>query len=105
MDSLEEIRKRKLEELQARQQQGSEEQQMQQELQQLETAVKSVMTKEALQRYGNIKAADNERAVQLLVILGQLLQAGRIRQVDDKLLTQVLLQITPKKRDFKITRK
>lgn len=77
---------------------------MQQELTQLETAVKSVMTREALQRYGNIKAADNERAVHLMVILGQLLQQGRIKQVDDENLRQVLSQMTRKK-DFRIVRK
>jgi DNA-binding TFAR19-related protein (PDSD5 family) len=106
MDELEEIRKRKLEEMQARQVAGNQEEaQIQQELQQLEIAVKARMSKEALQRYGNIKTADNEKAVQLLLILGQLLQSGRISSIDDKTLKQVLLQATPKKKDFKITRK
>ncbi|MFH1510661.1 MAG: DNA-binding protein [Candidatus Woesearchaeota archaeon] len=104
MDNLEEIRKRKLEELQRYQQEKTEEERLQQELTQLETAVKSLMTKEALQRYGNIRAADNERATHLMVILGQLLQQGRIKQVDDATMRQVLLQMT-KKKDFKIVRK
>lgn len=105
MDSLEELRKKKLEELQQRQQQqANDELQAQQELTQLESVVKRLMTKEALSRYGNIKAANSERATQVLLILGQLLQSGRVQVVDDQLLQQVLMQITPK-RDFKITRK
>lgn len=103
MESLEEIRKRKLEELQAKAQQNvQEDMQLQQELQQLEAAVKGRMTKEALLRFGSIKTADPERAVQVLVIMGQLLQQGRVTQIDDNLFKQVLLQVTPKKRDFHI---
>ncbi|MFH0978543.1 MAG: DNA-binding protein [Candidatus Woesearchaeota archaeon] len=106
MSELDEIRKRKLEELQQRAAgQQQDEAQMQQELVQLELAVKSRMTKEAMQRYGNIKLADQERSIQLLVVLGQLLQSARIQMIDDNTLKQVLLQLQQKKKDFTITRK
>lgn len=106
MSELDEIRRRKLEEMQGRAQANTQEElQARQELEQLEQAVKQHMSKEALERYGNIKSASNDRALQLLLVLGQLLQSGRIKQVDDNTLKQILLQITSQKRDFKIKRK
>ena len=95
MDELEEIRKRKLSELRAAQlekiqQQAKEEEQLQQQIEQLEITVKQVLTKEALQRYGNLKAAFPDRAVQLLVILAQALQAGQINKIDDDTLKEIL---------------
>jgi DNA-binding TFAR19-related protein (PDSD5 family) len=106
MDSLEQIRQKKLEELQAQMQNRlQEEQQVQQEIQQLELAVKQRMTKDALQRFGNIKAADPEKAVQLLVVLAQLMQQGKVQKIDDAVLKNILKQVTPKRRDFNIKRR
>ncbi|MAG91855.1 hypothetical protein CMO83_04210 [Candidatus Woesearchaeota archaeon] len=110
MSDLDEIKKRKLEELmklqQERvQQQGQEEAQLQQQIQQMEALVKQLLTKEALERYGNLKAAHQEKAVQLLLVLFQAIQAGQIKgKVDDETLKQLLEKLTPKKRDFKIKR-
>ena len=109
MNELDEIRKRKLEELkkhqvEGMQQQVQEEQQLQQQIQQLEALVKQSFTKEALERYGNLRTAFPERAVQLLVILSQAIQSGQISKIDDNTLKEVLKKITPKKKDFKIKR-
>jgi len=101
MDELDDIRLRKLQDMQESQ---SEALQMQQQVQQLEAAVKGVMTRDALQRYGNIKAASPEKAVQLLVVIGQLLHSGQIKGVDDEMLKSILLRIQPEKKDFKIRR-
>ena len=62
-------------------QQASEEEQMKQQIEQLEVIVKQALTKEALQRYGNLKAAFPDRAVQLLVILAQAIQSGQIQRL------------------------
>jgi programmed cell death protein 5 len=106
MSELDEIRKRKLEELQQRQgEQNSQEMQAKQELAQIEAVVKQHMTKDALQRFGNIKSADHEKAMQLCIVIAQLLQQGRLATVDDAILKQILVQLAPKKRDFTITRK
>jgi len=107
MDELEEIRKKKLAQLQRSQQgklqqQMQEEAQLQQQAEQLEIIVKQKLTKEALQRYGNLKAAHPEKAMQLLVILAQAIQQGQINQVDDNTLKQILIKLTPEKKDFKI---
>ena len=105
MDELEEIRKRKMEGLKKQQlNQMQEEQQMQQQVQQLEEIVKQVLTKEALERYGNLKTAYPDRAVQLIVILAQAIQSGQITNVDDDMLKEILKKLTPKKREFKIKR-
>ena len=110
MPTLEEIRKRKLEELmrsqQGRLQQQAEEQaQMQQQIEQMEDIVKQFFTKDALARYGNLKTAHQEKALQLLMILFQAIQKGQIQgQIDDPALKKILNQLTPKKRDIKINR-
>ena len=101
MTSLEELKRKKLEQLQAQQQQEA---QVAQQVQMLETAVRQVLTKEALERYGNLKAAHPEKAIQLLAVLGQLIQTQNIKQITDEQLKQILLQFNQKK-EFKITRK
>ena len=109
MDELEKIRKKKLEQLQGLQQekvqqQMQEEAQVQQQIAQLEMLVKQKLTKDALQRYGNVKAAHPEKAMQLLVILAQAIQQGQLDQIDDKTLKEILIKLTPEKKDFKIKR-
>ena len=101
-DNIEAIRQRKLEELQNAQAQQAE---IQQQVQALENFVKSKLTKEALVRYGNLKTAHPEKAVQLLAVLGQLLQTQNIKQVNDEQLKDLLRRLEPPKKDFKITRK
>ena len=101
-DSLDEIRKRKLAELMGQPQQQQDEQQFRQQVQQLETLVKQRMTKEAVQRYGNIKLANPDKAVQLLAILGQFIQSGGIEMIDDELLKKILMKMQEPKKDFNI---
>ncbi len=107
MNEIEEIKRRKLEELRAKfQQQHQEDTEAQQQFAQVETAVKQLFTKEALARYGNIKTAHQEKALQLIVVLAQLLQSGRIKQkIDDSTLKSILSRLTGEKRETKIIRK
>lgn len=106
MDALEEIKKRKLQELRREQmqQQAQEQEQMQKQVQQIELIVKQALTKEALERYGNLKAAFPEKAVQLLAMLAQAIQSGQITRIDDATLKEVLSRLSPKKREFKINK-
>ena len=106
---MDEIRQRKMDELKKAQldqmqQQAGEEDQLKQQVAQLEIIVKQALTKEALQRYGNLKAAYPEKAVQLLVVLAQALQSGQITKIDDNTLKDILKKITPEKKDIKIKR-
>lgn len=87
------------------QQQFAEQQAMQQQVDMLEQVVKSRMTREAISRYGNVKAAHPEKAIQLLAIVGQLIQSGQIDMIDDEKLKGILQHMTPEKRETKITRK
>ncbi|MBS3113900.1 hypothetical protein J4448_02260 [Candidatus Woesearchaeota archaeon] len=106
MPTLDDIRKRKLEELMHLQQEKSQEQaQIHQQIEQMENIVKQFMTKDALARYGNLKTAHHEKALQLLLILFQAIQKGQIQdKINDSTLKKVLEQLTPKKKDIKIKR-
>ena len=106
MPTLEDIRKRKLEELMQSQQENLQEQaQMQQQIGQMENIVRQFLTKEALERYGNLKTAHHEKALQLLVVLLQAIQKGQIKgEIDDSMLKKILEQLTPKKKEIKIKR-
>lgn len=110
MPSLEEIRKKKLDELmhaqqQKVQQQAQEQSHIQKQIEQMEEIVKQFFTKEALARYGNLKAAHQEKALQLLVVLFQAIQKGQVQgKIEDSLLKKILEQLTPKKKEIKIKR-
>ena len=101
-NGLEEIRKRKIESLQQQaQKQAEEEAQLQSQIQQLEEIVRRALTKEALQRYGNLKTAHPEKAVQLLVVVANAIQTQNIKAIDDKQLKEILMMMD-KKHETKI---
>src|SRR3989338_2901201 len=107
MPTLDDIRRKKLEALMQQQnaQQLDEESQLKQQIEQMESAVKQFFTKEALARYGNLKAAHQEKAIQVLVVLFQAIQKGQVQgKIEDSLLKKILEQLTPKKKEFKINR-
>jgi programmed cell death protein 5 len=106
MDELEELKKKRMQELKSQaERQAQEQAQLQQQIGQLEAIVKTTFTKEALQRYGNLKAAHPEKAVQLLALVGQMIQSGKIKKISDDELKKMLIMLEPKKKQIKITRK
>jgi|TARA_B100002003_G_C13859966_1_gene421077 DNA-binding TFAR19-related protein (PDSD5 family) len=82
----------------------SEEEQAQEQIAQLETLVKSKLTRDALVRYGNIKTAHPDKMVQLLLVLGQMIQGGQIESIDDDKMKEILHQMSPEKKGFTIKR-
>jgi len=105
-DELEEIRRRKLLELQRK---GPAEQrnvQMQQQLElQKQALLRSLLTPEARQRLANLKMIKPEFISQLELQLIQLAQQGKIPiPLTDKQLKQILIQVQARKRDIKIRR-
>lgn len=109
MPTLDEIKRKKLEELmqmqQQKSQQSDEQSQIQQKIEQMEAVVKQFFTKEALARYGNLKAAQQEKAMQVLVVLFQAIQKGQVQgKIEDSLLKKILEQLTTKKKEFRISR-
>lgn len=110
MDELERIKRQKIRAMQEAQANAvqnavQEEAQIVAQLQELEAAIKSRMTKKAIERFGNIKVSDASRAIELMGILGRLIKQGKIAIIDDKILKDVLQRTAPQKKDFKITRK
>ena len=103
MDSLEDLRKKKLAELQAEMEQA---QAVQAEIDNIEEFAKKWLTKEALVRFGSLKSAHPEKAVQVAIAIAQGVKSGQIRQlVDDGLLKAVLTQMEPEKKKTIIRRK
>ncbi|MFH1642881.1 MAG: DNA-binding protein [Nanoarchaeota archaeon] len=104
MDELEALKQRRIAELQQQGMQQQEQAQLQDQIDQLENIVKQVLTKDALSRLGNIKAAHPEKAIQLLVVLAQYIQQNQLSQINDVQLKEIIRQITPKKKEFKINK-
>lgn len=70
----------------------------------LETTVKQYLVKDAITRYGNIKAAHPQRAIQIITILAQLIESGQIKeQLNDAQFKEILLKLQEPKQNTKIT--
>ena len=109
-DELEELRKKRQQELQ--QQIDSEGSQKQQEAQkkqheeQKKAILRSIMTTDAKQRLSNIKLARPQVGEQIEQQLIMLAQSGRLQQkITDAQLRELLRKIMPKKRDINIKRR
>jgi programmed cell death protein 5 len=106
-DELSEIRRKKLEQLQqqAMNQQEDLERQKRAESE-MQFALMQILEPEARERLNTIKLAKPEFARAIEQQLVMLAQSGRIRQkISDEQLKALLVQVAPKKREFRITRK
>ncbi len=71
----------------------------------LENLVKSYLSKEAILRYSNIKAAYPEKQIQILEIMKNLIQTGRIKkQLSDDEFKEILRLLQTEKKEIKIKR-
>ncbi len=75
------------------------------QVQKLEALVRQHLSRDALARYGSIKAAHPDRALQVLIFLGKLVQSGKVDMVSDEQLKMLLMNMTTPRRDSKIIRK
>ena len=109
-DELEELRKKRAQELQ--QQTDSEETKKQQEAQQKQleeqkkAILRSILTTDAKQRLSNIKLARPQVGEQIENQLIMLAKSGRLQQkITDAQLRELLRKLMPKKRDINIKRR
>jgi programmed cell death protein 5 len=103
-EELEELRRRKLKQLQ---QQAAEQQVMESQQEEFNkqkyNLMRKILSQEGRQRLENIRMVKPEFAQQIELQLLQLAQAGRIRgQLSDASFKKLLEQITGKKKEFKI---
>jgi DNA-binding TFAR19-related protein (PDSD5 family) len=97
MDELEELKRRKVD---AYKKQFNNQLKFQQQVEMLENAIKQRLTREAVERYSNLKAAHPEKAIQLLTVLARI--AEQHGQVSDDMLKEILMQMSPERRETKI---
>ncbi|WP_456369241.1 DNA-binding protein [Thermococcus sp.] len=108
-EDIDEIRKRKLMELQKKylEQQKRQEEAIKKEIEleaQINAIMRKVLTPEARERLGRVKLVKPELARQVELLLVQLYQAGQIREpIDDAKLKRILAEIDARtRRDFRI---
>ena len=109
-DELENIRKKKLLELQQQQmlsQDMEEEESQKKEFEEQKKAIlRKILTTEARERLGRIKVARPEIAENIENQIIMLAQSGRLKsKINDEQLRELLSKLIPKKRDIKIKRK
>ena len=111
MSTIDEIRKKKMENYLAQQQNPNIQQQMAQEQQALEiqAQIKKVMgtilSKEAQERIANIRMIKPDLAIQIEIYLLQMFQAGRLRPIVTDGQLKAMLDQMIKKKETKIIRK
>jgi programmed cell death protein 5 len=109
MDDIEAIRKKKLRNLQQQQafsQEDFEETQQKEFEDQKKLVLRTILTDDARERLGRIKAARPEMAENLENQLIMLAQSGRLKnKINDEQLRELLSKLLPKKRDITIRRR
>ncbi|MFA5613730.1 MAG: DNA-binding protein [Methanoculleus sp.] len=109
-DELAEIRRRRMEQMQRQamdQQTVEEEALRQQQIEsQIRLALMEILEPEARERLNTIKLTRPEFAKAVEQQLVMLAQSGRVRQrITDDQLKSLLVQLTPSKKEFRITRR
>ncbi len=107
-DELEELRRRKLQELEAQQEQASEVRERQEALEsQRQAILRGILSPEARERLGRLRTAYPEIAASVESQLIMLAQSGRLggQRIDDETLRQILEKVVPHKREIRIERR
>lgn len=109
MESIEELRKRRMQNYfadnQSQQQQMAAEQQASEMQAQIKQIMSTLLTKEARERISNIRMIKPDLALQVEVYLIQMFQAGKLRTVLDDAQLKTILDQLIKKKETKIIRK
>lgn len=79
---------------------------LQEQIEQLEMVAKQFLSPDAISRYGTLKSAHPEKAIQSLAMIVQLAQQNKlVGKLTDAEYKALLVQLTPQKREFKINKK
>lgn len=105
-DELEDLRNRKIKQLQNKQQKiVKNEIELQRKIRDLEVIAKQFLTKEAISRYSNLKVAHPELAIRAITIIAQAVNTNQLgSKIDDKQFKNLLVQLQSEKKDFKFIR-
>jgi programmed cell death protein 5 len=105
-EDLEEIRRRRMDELMRTQARAAQETEARKELEEKKQSVlRQILTAEARERLNSIKMARPDFADQVEAQLIALAQSGRLKStIDDEQMKGILRQLTPRKREFRIRR-
>ena len=106
MENPEELKRKKLLELQQRVHEENVKQGQQQQIElQRRSILKDALTSEARSRLANVKLARRDYALQVENLLIQLVQSGQVKQkITGAQLKQILGKISQNKREFRIRR-
>ncbi len=109
MGELDEIRARKLKELQQLQLQQNQEEiqrqvQLEQAMRQIDAIIGKFLTPEAQNRLSNLKLVDPDLVQKLKIYLAQLYSAGQIQHINDEQLKDILIKLKSAKRGINIKR-
>jgi programmed cell death protein 5 len=107
LTDIEELRRKRMQELQQQAAQSENQEQMRQEMEmQKKQAMMQILTPEARSRLANLRMTKPEFVEQIELQLIQLAQAGRVQsQITDEQLKELLKQVSGKKREINITRR
>jgi programmed cell death protein 5 len=105
-DELQALRRKRIEEMQRRQQDAAAEQKQREAMDaQVQSLMRQILTPEARERMARLKIAYPEVVASVEQQLIGLAQSGRLNQmIDDRTLQQILQKVLPEKRDIKIKR-
>jgi len=106
-EEIEELRRRRMLELQQRIAQEQQRAQVQQQFEMQKQAIlRRILTPEARSRLNNLKMVKPEFTNQLELQLIQLVQAGKVQTpITDEQLKEILIRLQAQRRDIKITRR
>jgi len=106
-EEIEELRRRRMMELQQRIAQEQQRAQVQQQIEiQKQAILRRILTPEARRRLNNLKMVKPEFTNQLELQLIQLVQTGKVQTpITDEQLKEILIRLQAQRRDIKITRR
>lgn len=82
---------------------AEERKKLQQKILEIESIAKAYMTQEAISRYGTLKSAHQEKALQAIALIAQLVSQKQIKEkITDQQFKQLLMRLEPEKRETKI---